>query len=45
MWVIWTVIGCTISLCTLMWVSGIEYMKENHPEYKGEDLFNEDEKQ
>ena len=22
-----------------MWVKGIDYMKENHPDYKGEDLF------
>ena len=23
------------------WVRGIDYMKENHPDYKGEDLFDE----
>lgn len=23
------------------WVKGIDYMKENHPDYKGEDLFDE----
>ena len=28
-----------------LWVSGIDYMKENHPDYKGEDLFGEDEKE
>ena len=21
------------------WVAGIDYMKENHPDYKGDDLF------
>ena len=21
------------------WIKGIDYMKENHPDYKGEDLF------
>lgn len=26
-----------------LWVSGIDYMKENYPDYKGEDLFNEEE--
>lgn len=26
-----------------LWISGIDYMKENHPDYKGEDLFNEEE--
>jgi hypothetical protein len=24
------------------WVSGIDYMHKNHPDYKGEDLFDED---
>ena len=23
------------------WVEGIDYMQKNHPEYKGEDLFDE----
>lgn len=22
-----------------LWAGGIDYMKENHPDYKGEDLF------
>ena len=26
-----------------LWVRGIDYMKKNHPDYKGEDLFNEEE--
>jgi hypothetical protein len=25
-------------------VSGIEHMQENHPEYRGEDLFDEEDK-
>lgn len=24
------------------WINGIDYMHTNHPEYKGEDLFDED---
>jgi len=24
------------------WIGGIEYMRKNHPDYKGEDLFGED---
>jgi hypothetical protein len=24
-----------------MWIKGIDYMKENHPDYKGDDLFGE----
>lgn len=27
---------------TLLWVRGIDYMQTNHPDYKGEDLFGED---
>jgi hypothetical protein len=26
----------------VFWVRGINYMHENHPDYKGEDLFDED---
>lgn len=31
---------------TWLWVDGIDYMKKNHPDYKGEDFLNwtEDEK-
>jgi hypothetical protein len=28
----------------ILWVRGIDYMQKNHPDYKGEDLFGEDEK-
>lgn len=28
-------------LVTWRWVVGIDYMQKNHPEYKGEDLFDE----
>lgn len=32
-----------LSLCIAIgWVRGIDYMQENHPNYKGEDLFDED---
>jgi hypothetical protein len=26
----------------IQWVNGIDYMHKNHPDYKGEDLFDED---
>lgn len=26
----------------IQWVNGIDYMHKNHPNYKGEDLFDED---
>ena len=33
-----------ISVISIVWVweSGIDYMKENHPDYKGEDFLNWD---
>jgi hypothetical protein len=36
------ILGVAI-LCSLVWLwaGGIDYMKENHPDYKGEDLFGE----
>ena len=27
-----------------LWAGGIDYMKKNHPDYKSEDLFNEEDK-
>ena len=29
------------AIVALFWVRGIDYMKENHPDYKGGDLFGE----
>ncbi len=29
----------------IIWVNGIDYMSKNYPDYKGEDLFDEDESQ
>jgi len=28
-----------IAIISYFWVGGIDYMKENHPDYKGDDLF------
>lgn len=39
-------IGCSAILAgafAFFWVRGIDYMKENHPDYKGEDFLNWDE--
>ena len=43
-------VGLTIGIITLaviitaaLWANGITHMKENHPEYKGWDLYNEEE--
>jgi hypothetical protein len=30
----------SIALLSWAWVKGIDYMKENHPNYKGEDFLN-----
>lgn len=30
------------SFIAIKWVNGINYMQKNHPNYKGEDLFDED---
>lgn len=29
-----------VALISWSWVRGIDYMKENHPDYKGEDFLN-----
>lgn len=37
------IVGIAFSLVVILWVEGIDYMKKNHPNYKGEDFFNEEE--
>lgn len=32
-----------IAIISWLWVRGIDYMKENHPDYRGEDFLNWDE--
>jgi hypothetical protein len=29
-------------IISILWVKGIDNMKNNHPDYKGKDLFDED---
>lgn len=31
-----------IAMIAFSWINGIDYMHKNHPDYKGEDLFEED---
>jgi hypothetical protein len=42
-----TIFGIVIVLSLLgviiLWVEGIDYMNKNHPDYKGEEFFNEEE--
>lgn len=36
-------IGCSLivsAIIAVFWVRGIDYMKENHPDYKGDDFLN-----
>jgi hypothetical protein len=33
-----------VGLISWLWVKGIDYMKENYPNYEGEDFFNEEDK-
>lgn len=33
----------TLIIVVWRWVEGIDYMKTNHPDYKGYDLFDEEE--
>ena len=36
-------IVASTALLSWAWVSGIDYMNKNHPDYKGYDLFDEEE--
>jgi len=29
-----------VGILSILWVRGIDYMKKNHPDYKGEDFLN-----
>ena len=42
---VFVIMFIVIALISWSWVEGIDYMKENHPDYKGMDLFGEDEKE
>ena len=34
--------GLAVIITAFLWVSGIDYMKNEFPDYKGDDLFGED---
>lgn len=40
--IFWIIIGVVLFVVILLWISAIDYMKEHHPDYKGEDLFGEE---
>jgi hypothetical protein len=35
-------IAIIIAMVAFSWINGIDYMHKNHPNYKGEDLFKEE---
>ena len=41
---IYLIIFSVVAVISVLWVRGIDYMQENHPDYKGLDLFDEDDK-
>jgi len=42
---IFTIIfGLVFSVIIILWVEGIDYMNKNYPDYKGDELFNDNEK-
>jgi hypothetical protein len=43
MFVVVLVMIIVTALISWSWVNGIDYMKENHPDYKGEDFLDCDE--
>lgn len=40
MFVVIAVMVFFVALISWSWVRGIDYMKENHPDYEGEDFLN-----
>ena len=43
MWKVFLLMFVVVAIISYFWVKGIDYMKENHPDYKGEDFLNWDE--
>ena len=39
MWKVFLLMFVVTAVISYLWVRGIDYMKENHPDYKGDDLF------
>jgi len=42
MWKVYLLMFVVVAIISYFWVKGIDYMKANHPDYKGEDFFNWD---
>jgi hypothetical protein len=37
------IVALAVIVTAVLWVNGIDSMNKNHPDYKGEDLFNKEE--
>ena len=44
MWRVYLLMFVVVLVVSILWVRGIDYMDKNHPDYKGEDFFNEEDK-
>lgn len=42
MWKAYLLMVAVVAIISYLWVQGIDFMKENHPNYKGEDFLNWD---
>jgi len=42
MFVVYAIMFVIVAFISWRWVKAIDYMKENHPDYKGEDFLNWD---
>jgi hypothetical protein len=40
---VFSIVALAVVVAAALWVEGIDYIKDNHPDYKGKDLFNEQE--
>ena len=38
MWKVYLLMVAVVAIISYFWVRGIDYMKENHPDYKGDDF-------
>jgi hypothetical protein len=38
MWKVFLLMFVVVAIISYFWVKGIDFMKENHPDYKGEDF-------
>lgn len=42
MWKAYLLMVSIVAIISYLWVRGIDYMKKNHPNYKGDDFLNWD---